>query len=400
MVSLWLNARGSKHLLSINNMNSDNKIKSFIEVLIPVTQCNIKCHYCYVIQRENRTNHKADLPSSEIIRKALSKERLNGLSYISLCGAGETMLVQQLPEITTELLREGHFVNITTNGTISKAFDKFEELSGVNPELMDHLNFSFSLHHLELIRTKSYDKFWANIERCKKMGCSFVVQINLCDEYEPFLDEIKEACIKHVGAAPQVAATRDEKDVTNDIVLYTKHSKEDYVKSGAIMESPLFDYTMKNFMVKRKEFCYAGRLSYVLNLSTGIMKPCYCSFNYQNIYEDLEKPIKLYPVGKHCQSPFCMNSSHFMSFGVIPDFRDNPSYADLRNRKCIDGTEWYQPAFKEMASQKLCENVDLKLSMNDRLHVEYYGLKSYMVRVISHILPKKTVSNIKKLIRK
>lgn len=114
----------------------------------------------------------------------------------------------------------------------------------------------------------------------------------------------------------------------------------------------------------------------------------------------MKKPIKLYPVGKHCQSPFCMNSSHFMSFGVIPDFRDNPSYAALRNRKCVDGSEWYQPAFKAMASQKLCNNVDLTLSINDIMHIEYYGFISYMVRVISHILPKKTVSNIKKLIRK
>lgn len=31
-------------------MGNDNTIKSFIEVLIPVTQCNIKCHYCYVVQ--------------------------------------------------------------------------------------------------------------------------------------------------------------------------------------------------------------------------------------------------------------------------------------------------------------------------------------------------------------
>lgn len=382
------------------NLKSMEKIKSFIEVLIPITQCNLKCHYCYVIQRNNRTNHKAILPSAEIIRKALSKKRLNGLSYISLCGAGETMLVQQLPEITIELLKEGHFVNITTNGTISKSFDRFEELAKVNPELMDHLNFSFSLHHLELIKTRNYDKFWMNIARSKKMGCSFVVQINLCDEYEPYLEEIKKACIQHVGAPPQVAATRKERDVSRDVVLYTKHTQDKYYEIGSIMESPLFEYTMKNFMVKRREFCYAGRVSYVLNLSTGILKPCYCSFNYQNIYKNLDAPIKLYPVGRHCQSPFCMNSSHFMSLGVIPEFRDDPSYASLRNRICVDGSEWYQPAFKEMASQKICDNVDLSISLLDKLHIKLGGGKGYVVKIMSRILPKESIAKIKNILRK
>ena len=375
-----------------------DKLKGFIEVLIPVTQCNIKCHYCYVIQRENRTGKRANLPSVDLIRKSLSKQRLGGVFFISLCGAGETMMVKELPEIALELLKEGHYINITTNGTISGTFDVIEEYSDQYPELMSHLNFSFSLHHLEMIRTNTYDKFWTNINRCKKMGVSFVVQFNLCDEYEPFLEEIKAECLSHIGALPQVAATREEKDVVDDVQLFTNHTREDYVKAGSMMDSPLFDYTIKNFGVKRKEFCYAGRITYVLNLSTGIMKPCYCSFNYQNIYRNPEEPIRLYPVGKHCQSPFCMNNSHFMSFGVIPDLKNGPTYAELRNRKCTDGTEWYQPAFKAMASQKICDNIDLSLSLKDKLCIEYYGFMSKAIKHISHVLPRNVVVKIKKLI--
>ena len=380
----------------------NNKIVAFIEVLIPITQCNLKCHYCYVIQRDNRTNKKAVLPEPEDIRRALRKERFGGPLYISLCGAGETMMTPKLADITFELLKEGHYVNITTNGTISKAFDELEAYAAELPELARKLNVSFSLHHLEMIRTKTYEKFWSNIERTKKLGASYVVQINLCDEYEPYLQEIKDDCIKHIGALPQVAATRDEisEKQSNEVVLYTSHSKEEYVKSGQIMQSPLFDYTMKNFMVKRKEFCFAGRLSYVLNLSTGILKPCYCSYNYQNIYNNTDKAIKLYPVGKHCQSPFCMNSSHFISFGVIPELKEGPSYADLRNRITADGTEWYQKEFKDMASQKICDNVDLALTLKDKLHIYYYGMKSSMVRIISRFLPSGTVKTIKEAIRK
>lgn len=379
--------------------DSDSKIVAFLEVLIPITKCNVKCHYCYVVQRENRTNHHTVLPDSATIAKALSAKRFGGCLYISLCGAGETMLTPRLEEIVYALLKEGHYVNVTTNGTITKSFVRFEVLAKEYPELTKKLNFSFSLHHIELERTKSYQRFWDNVERVKKMKASYVIQINLCDEYEPYLDQIKEDCMAHVGAYPQVAATRDEKDMASDVRLFTNHTQKEYEAIGNTFDSPLFEFTMRNFMVKRKEFCYAGKVSYVLNLSTGIIKPCYCSFNYQNIYEDISKPIKLYPVGRYCQSPFCMNSSHFITLGAIPEYTNAPTYADLRNRICMDGEEWYTPEFKYMASQKLYDNVDLSLTLNDRFHVWYYGQKNRIVKVVSGILPKNIVKMIKEKIR-
>ena len=73
----------------------DNKIVAFVEVLIPITKCNIKCHYCYVMQRENRTNSWPELPNAKTIVKALSPDRFGGIMYISLCGAGETMMTDR-----------------------------------------------------------------------------------------------------------------------------------------------------------------------------------------------------------------------------------------------------------------------------------------------------------------
>lgn len=379
--------------------NKKSKFIAFLEVLIPITKCNIKCHYCYVVQRDNRTNHHTELPDPQVIAEALSMKRFGGSLYISLCGAGETMLTPRLEEIVYALLKEGHYVNVTTNGTITKSFERFEEFAKRYPEETRKLNFSFSLHHLELERAKSYQRFWDNIDRVKRMGASYVVQINLCDEYEPYIEQIKQNCLEHIGAYPQVAATRDEKDMTKDVRLFTSHSQKEYESIGKSFESPLFDFTMKNFMVKRKEFCYAGRVSYVLNLSTGIIKPCYCSFNYQNIYKDVTKPISLYPVGRHCQSPFCMNSSHFISLGAIPELKDAPTYADLRNRVTANGEEWYTPEFKQMASQKLYDNVDLSLRLSDRLHIWYYGMKSHFVKIVSGILPKTMVKSIKNKIK-
>jgi len=264
-------------------MQKGTKLKGFIEVLIPITLCNMRCHYCYVIQRDNRTNDQGALNHTpEEIANALSKDRLGGTFYISLCGAGETMLVKNLATIVKALLTEGHYVNITTNGTITKAFNEFFETIPAN--LLSHLNFSFSLHYLELKRLNYTERFWNNIHLVKKYGASFIVQINLCDEYLPYWDEIKQTCIREVGAPPQVAATRKENNLEDDIELFTSLSKEEYERKGREFESPLFDFTMKNFMVKRKEFCYAGKWTFVLNLQTGIIRPCYCSLTHKNIY--------------------------------------------------------------------------------------------------------------------
>ncbi len=157
-----------------------NKIVGFIEVLIPITTCNIKCEYCYVIQRHNRLMKIPKLKHTpEEIAYALRPERFNGNMYISLCGAGETMITPNLAEIVKELVSQGHLVNITTNGTITKAFDRMLEI--IPKEYHKQINFSFSYHYLELKRTNLTDVFWRNIKRVKAAGMSFVLQLNLYD---------------------------------------------------------------------------------------------------------------------------------------------------------------------------------------------------------------------------
>lgn len=54
-------------------------VKRFFECLIPVTLCNLKCSYCYVIQRDYRNMKLAELRyTPEHIGKCLTKERLGG----------------------------------------------------------------------------------------------------------------------------------------------------------------------------------------------------------------------------------------------------------------------------------------------------------------------------------
>lgn len=323
------------------------EIKRFIECLIPITACNLKCEYCYVIQENRRKNEIPDFKySPEIIAKSLSQKRLGGKCYISICGAGETLIPNETLQITKLLLKEGHYINITTNGTIDK---RFLELETFDKEELERLHFAFSLHYDELVRLKKLDNFIRNVKKVKELGCSFVVQINLCDSYMNNWDKIKELCQYEFGAPPQVALTRQEGKVMK---IYSECGYDEYYKIGSLMKSPLFEFTMKNFMVKRKEFCYAGSWSFLLNLSTGIMTQCYNLGNGQNIMEDLDKEINFKPVGNGCACQYCINSSHFMSLGNIPEL-DTPTYASLRNR---NEAGWYNATMNEVLSFKLCDN--------------------------------------------
>lgn len=123
---------------------------------------------------------------------------------------------------------------------------------------------------------------------------------------------------------------------------------------------------MKNFNIPRTEFCYAGDWSFTLNLQTGILKRCYCDFKEYNIFEDVKKPIKFEAIGNNCKNKFCMNSSHFMSLGVIPEI-ETPSYQELRNRA---GANWY--------SQQMCSFLDSRLYESNR---EYSIIKKKYINL-------------------
>lgn len=354
------------------------KINKFFECLLPTSICNLECEYCYIIQENRREMKSISFDYSvEHILNCLKKDRIGGTSYFSLCGTGETFLQKELIPLVHGLLKEGHYVNITTNGTVTP---KIIELLNFDSSLLKHLLVSFSFHYLELKKKNKIDEFFNNVKRVKAAGCSILVQLNLYDGYIPYLDEIKKICLENVGAYPQIAATRKEEngDVINNVKLHTSLSVDEYIKIGESFNSPLFDFTMKNFNKKRNEFCYAGEWSFNLNLKNGVLKSCYHSGKIQNIFENANKPIKYEAVGCNCKSLYCINSSHFISLGVIPNYQCL-SYAELRDRP---EANWFNDDMKSILSQKLYENnKELTIFQKNRIN-----LKSKTKNIIKGII--------------
>lgn len=347
------------------------KIKRFFECLVPVTACNLKCDYCYIIQRKQRTMSIPKLKYSvEHIGYALRKERMGGVCYFSICGAGETLLADQIVQIVEALLKEGHYVNITTNGTITNRID---ELLRIKSELLTHLHISFSFHYLELKRLGLLDTFFDNIHKVHSAGCSYLVQLNLYDKYIPYLKEINELCVDEVGAPPQIVPTRDEVVLSKDIRLYTKHTQNEYCDYAKTFKSPLFDFNIKNFNIKHKEFCYAGDWSAVLNLQTGVMNKCYFYGLGHNIFDNPNEKINFSAVGK-CGGVYCMNSSHFLAWGAIPSLYKDVSYGMLRNR---EQANWENEPMKYFLNTKLSES-NKQYSIIKR-NICYYKTSTYLL---------------------
>ena len=148
-------------------------MKRFIDIYVPITSCNLNCHYCYVKHYDGRDSDSSHFQyDAKHISKALSRKRLGGTCLFNVCGAGETLIPQQLIEIVHDLLMEGHYVFIVTNGLLSNRFDEYMKFPD---DLLNRLGFKFSFHYLELQRTGKMDVFLSNIKKVKNKGVSFSV---------------------------------------------------------------------------------------------------------------------------------------------------------------------------------------------------------------------------------
>ena len=329
-----------------------DKLKRFIDIYVPVTTYTLRCHYCYI------THHRlfnGALPKfkwdPETFGKGFAKERMGGTCMINMCGGGETLLPPDMPKYIRALLAEGHYVMVVTNATVDRAFD---EIAQFPKEYLDRLFFKFSYHYIELKKRNLFDKFFTNIRKMRDAGASFTLEATPSDELIPYIDEMKSLSVKEVGAVCHVTVARDEHDM-GTLPILTKMSADEYKKTWSTFKSEFFDYKFSVFLQKRTEFCYAGDWTLWLDMGTGVLHQCYCDLYGQNMFDDVTKPLVFKAIGHHCQQPHCFNAHAFLTFGAIPEHQ-SPTYATIRNRECVDGTEWLQPRMKEFMSQKLKDN--------------------------------------------
>lgn len=328
-----------------------DKLKRFINVHVSLSNCTLRCHYCYVTIHQTFGHPIPKMEySPEFVRKALSIERLGGCCHLNFCADGETLLLPHLVDYVEQLLEEGHYVTIVSNCTLSKHID---ELILLKPELRKHLFVKASYHFLELKRIGLLDTFFDNVYRLHDAGISLVVEITPNDELIPFADEAVELCRQKMGAAPHFTVARDEH--YDHLPILTSMTREEYRRFWGKYDSIMFDYKESIFGRAIKKFCYAGDWFVDLDLYNGDMFKCYGRFYIQNIYDNVEDPICFKAIGKHCPYSHCYNGHALLTQGVVPGEK-SPTYAATRDRAMDNGEHWLYPEVMSFFSQRLYDN--------------------------------------------
>ena len=326
------------------------KIKRLVLGLIPNQKCNLKCEYCYISQVNAWSEPTPLKYPPEYIAKCLSKERLGGTSLINLTGNGETMLQPDIVPLIDALLKEGHYVEVVTNGTITKNINQVLELP---KEELGRLFFKISFHYKELVRINQLDRFFENVKNIHNAGASFTLELMAYDGIESEIENIKEICIEKVGALCHTTIGRNDK--RKDKALLSAHTNTEFRKIWSSFESPMTQFKLDVIGEKRKEFCYAGSWSLFVNMYTGESQPCYWQPYNQNIFKDPLKPIKFVPVGHTCTQPYCTNAHAQLCWGIIPELK-SPKYSEMRNRVMSNGDEWLTQECKTFFESKLYES--------------------------------------------
>lgn len=346
------------------------KIKKFLDCYIPVTTCNLRCSYCYIAQQGL---FKAEVPqfehSPEEIRRALSRKRLGGACLINLCGGGETLIPKEVVKIVKELLDEGHYVMIVSNGLLK---ERFQELAKLKEDYKEKLFIKFSFHFLELKQRNLFSVFFENVNIIKNAGIAMSVELTPCDEEISYIEDIKAVCRANLnGVLCHVTIGRSDVDPESKIPHLSQYPFDEYVKIWETFDSPLFDFKKNIFYHKRREFCYAGEWTAYINLGTGEMKQCYCGKVLDNIFENVNEKLNFEAIGKKCELAHCYNGHVWLPFGNIPKLKV-PTYAELRNRICEDESEWLQPEIKEVFSTNLLES-NKPYSFIKKIKVNYFS---------------------------
>lgn len=347
------------------------KIKKFLDIYIPTETCNLRCHYCYIALQNKFNNRILKIGHTpKEIRQAFSVERLGGRCLINLCAGGETLLSEEIVPIIYEFLKEGHYVMVVTNGTISK---RFEEFATWKRELKERLFFKFSLHYLELKRLGLLENFASNVNMMRENNCSISVEVTTNDELIPLIDELKAYCKNNFGAFCHLTIARD--DCSKEIKMLTELSQDDYRRVWETFESDLLNYKLELYGVKRKEYCYAGAWSYYINIKTGDVRQCYCGKIIDNVYKSPKKKLREIPIGKKCKFAYCYNGHAFLALGNIPHL-DKQHFDDERNRITKNGEEWLTSEMKEAMHTKL-EETNREISNYEKIVCR---LKEFIIR--------------------
>ncbi len=329
------------------------RIHKFIELLVHgTTECNFHCTYCYVWRKQEFTRGRETSEHTPAeIRHALSWKKLGGPCHINACALGETLLSKDIVALSYELLKEGHYLSLITNGTVTPRID---EILRFPEHLLERMFFKLSFHYEELKRKNLLSVFWANVEKIKNSPCSYSLEITPCDSLIKEIDTIREEFTKKAGGAmPHITFTRDANK--EDLDLLSDLSLEEYQKTWEVFDSELFRLKCDLYKKTICQDCYAGCWSYRVNVMNGNLQSCYQQELSGTIFDQNRKTLPVMTVGNRCRLNYCFNNHAFLAWGDAPQI-SCANYLAVRDRTDAGFHHWVKETYAAAMGQKLYDN--------------------------------------------
>lgn len=120
----------------LTSVENDGLNQGYLATYIRTSSCNLNCTYC----NEDCTNSEDYTVMS--VEEILDIVYANGYHHVCFLG-GEPLLQKDAPELVAQLLDDGYFVNIETQGAIDLApfEEKMVEILA-DDELLNHLTYT------------------------------------------------------------------------------------------------------------------------------------------------------------------------------------------------------------------------------------------------------------------
>jgi hypothetical protein len=99
----------------------------------------------------------------------------------------------------------------------------------------------------------------------------------------------------------------------------------------------------------------AGEYSFYIDLLSGNIMKCLRQPVIDNLYNWDEKLLSYSPVGNDCDLPYCYNNHAYLTLGVVPGIK-TVSFAEVRDRKTVQGDHWLKPEMFQFMNQKIHDN--------------------------------------------
>ncbi|WP_207638113.1 radical SAM protein [Butyrivibrio sp. FCS006] len=328
---------------------AESIMRKYIGLDIPAYGCNLNCSYCYL---NNKSTGEGAFPplthSVQYVRYKLRREAIGGSALIGMCACGETLLADKFDDLCVELLKEGHYLIIVTNGIYTERIERLIKRAG---KYSRHLIFKMSFHYLELKKRNLLKIYRDNIRLIDNSDASYTIELMPHDELMEFIPEIMDYSYKSFGALPQLTVGRDEADSRK---LLTALSIDEYIDVWSVFKSEMFDLKMKYYMMHGTN-CNAGRDSFFIDLDSGAMRRCLFPDKQGNFYDE-NADLNFDRVGDSCPLEYCFNCHAYVTIGILPDF-EAPTLTEIRDRTTTDNKHWLKSDVRRFLGVKIYEHV-------------------------------------------